>query len=224
MRAIMESAFSIAYLITVLTLGCVILRNCAGSKQYKVFGAMTQVLGCGDAFHLVPRIIGLLGPGLEKYTAALGIGTLVASVSMTIFYVMLYHVWLLRYQLRRRVWLTGLVYALAIIRVALCLFPQNRWTDADSPVSWGIYRNIPFVILGLIIIILYHHEAALKRDKTFCFMWLAALLSFAFYIPVVLWADANPLVGMLMLPKTCAYVWMVWMGYSGMKKTRRVSE
>lgn len=29
---------------------------------------------------------------------------------------------------------------------------------------------------------------------------------------VVLWADAFPPVGILMIPKTCAYVWVVLMG------------
>ena len=47
-------------------------------------------------------------------------------------------------------------------------------------------------------------------------MWLTIVLSFAFYLPVVLWADAVPLVGMLMIPKTCAYVWAVVIGYRAM--------
>lgn len=46
------------------------------------------------------------------------------------------------------------------------------------------------------------------------------VLSFAFYIPVVLFADTIPMVGMLMIPKTCAYVWTVWLGYSDMKKVQ----
>ena len=37
------------------------------------------------------------------------------------------------------------------------------------------------------------------------------------YIPVVLWAEVNPLIGMLMIPKTCAYVWTVLIGYNAMK-------
>jgi len=48
-------------------------------------------------------------------------------------------------------------------------------------------------------------------------MWLTIVLSFGFYIPVVLWADINPLIGMLMIPKTCAYVWTVLIGYNAMK-------
>ena len=44
------------------------------------------------------------------------------------------------------------------------------------------------------------------------------VLSFAFYIPVVLWADVIPMIGMLMIPKTCAYVWTVVIGYNAMRK------
>ena len=44
-------------------------------------------------------------------------------------------------------------------------------------------------------------------------MWLAFFFIFGFYIPVVLFADVIPLLGMLMIPKTCAYVWIVFMGY-----------
>ena len=37
-------------------------------------------------------------------------------------------------------------------------------------------------------------------------------------IPVVLWADVIPMIGMLMIPKTCAYVWTVLIGYKAMEK------
>jgi hypothetical protein len=38
-------------------------------------------------------------------------------------------------------------------------------------------------------------------------------LSFAFYIPVPLCAHRVPAVGALTLPKACAYVWLLVMGY-----------
>ena len=56
-----------------------------------------------------------------------------------------------------------------------------------------------------------------SNDKAFKFMWLTIVLSFGFYIPVVLFADMIPLIGMLMIPKTCAYVWTIWIGFSAMK-------
>ena len=49
-------------------------------------------------------------------------------------------------------------------------------------------------------------------------MYLAIILSFLFYIPVVLWADVHPMIGMFMLPKTCMYIWMVVMGYQESKR------
>jgi len=214
MQAIMESVFSILYLITVIMIGCYIIRHQKQNRQYMLFGIMTLILGFGDAFHLIPRIIALWTTGLESYTVALGFGKLVTSITMTLFYVILYHVWRIRYNIEGKNKLTVSVYALAVIRIALCLFPQNKWLSADAPVAWGIYRNIPFVILGIIIIIIYFQMTGKKNDKTFRFLWLAVLISFSFYIPVVLWADLYPLIGMLMLPKTCAYVWLIWMGFS----------
>ncbi len=71
--------------------------------------------------------------------------------------------------------------------------------------------------MGMLIIVLFYKSAKEHNDKSFRFMWFTIVLSFAFYIPVVLWADVNPLIGMLMIPKTCAYVWTVWIGYSDMK-------
>ena len=99
--------------------------------------------------------------------------------------------------------------------------PQNQWLSANPPLSWGIYRNIPFALLGLVIIVLFYRSAREHQDAAFRWMWLTITLSFGFYIPVVLWADVVPLVGMLMIPKTCAYVWVVWMGFSDMHRKRK---
>ncbi len=104
------------------------------------------------------------------------------------------------------------------LRIVLCLMPQYAWLSAAAPLSWGIYRNIPFALMGLIIIVLFYKSAKENNDSSFRWMWLTIVLSFAFYIPVVLWADVIPMIGMLMIPKTCAYVWTVLIGYKAMKK------
>lgn len=218
MQAIAETLFDIIYLVTVITIGTLMIRQCKGNLQYKLFGIMAVTLGLGDAFHLVPRAIALCTTGLEDYTVALGIGKLITSVTMTVFYILLYYVWRLRYQVEGKRNLTVIVYVLALIRVILCLFPQNEWIHADVPLSWGIYRNIPFALLGLLVILLFYKNAKERKDRSFRFMWLTVVLSFGFYIPVVLWADAIPVIGMLMIPKTCAYVWTVVIGYQDMRK------
>lgn len=219
MQAIMETAFDAVYLVTVLTLGVRMIRQKAADRQYRLFGWMAVVLGAGDAFHLVPRAWALCTTGLENYTAALGLGKAITSVTMTVFYLLLYTVWRQRYRVEGRKGLTALVGLLAGLRVLLCLMPQNRWLSIDAPLAWGIYRNIPFALLGLVIIVLFYRSAKANGDRAFRWMWLTIVLSFGFYIPVVLWADSFPLIGMLMIPKTCAYVWTVAIGYRAMKQS-----
>ena len=179
---------------------------------------MAVVLGAGDSFHLVPRALALCTTGLENYVVPLGLGKWITSVTMTVFYVLLYYVWRKRYQVKGQKSVTLAVYLLSAARVVLCMMPQNKWLEAQSPLSWGIYRNIPFALLGLLIIVLFYRSAKEKNDTAFRWMWLTIVLSFGFYIPVVLWADTIPMIGMLMIPKTCAYVWTVLIGYAAMKK------
>lgn len=212
MGAIMESVFCVAYLIVTTLLGYRMLIRAGGDKQQLHFGILTLTLVGGDSFHLVPRIYGNLTGRLGEITGILGFGTLVTSVTMTVFYVLLYHFWCGRYDKSVKSGMTVVVYFLAVCKIVLCLFPQNNWFSADAPLAWGIYRNIPFTILGGIIVYLFFTEAR-KRDKSFSFAWLAILLSFLFYVPVVLFADMMPIMGMLMLPKTACYVWLVVMGY-----------
>lgn len=217
MQAIFETIFDIVYLISVVTLGIFMIRGSKGRKQYFLYGLMAVILGCGDAFHLVPRAVALCTTGLDNYTAALGVGKMITSVTMTVFYVLLYYVWRIRYKIEGRQRTTVVVWFLAVVRILLCFMPQNAWTSVDAPLSWGIYRNIPFAILGAVIVVLFYCSAKEGNDKDFRLLWLAVIISFGCYIPVVLFADAVPPVGMLMIPKTCAYVWIVVMGYRAMK-------
>ena len=218
MQALVETLFDAVYLITVITLGLRMIRGSRGNRQFRLFGWMAVVLGAGDAFHLIPRAQALCTTGLDSYTVALGSGKWITSITMTVFYVLLYYVWRYRYRIQGQKTLTAAVYALAGVRILLCMMPQNDWLSASAPLAWGIYRNIPFALLGALIIVLFYRSAKAANDTAFRWMWLTIVLSFGFYIPVVLWADAVPLIGMLMIPKTCAYVWTVLIGYRAMRR------
>ncbi|MDR2103097.1 MAG: hypothetical protein LBP42_03225 [Treponema sp.] len=211
MKFLGESAFSALYLVTAIILGVLTLRNARGRKEHLLFGATILVLGGGDAFHLVPRIFPPTAAGLHD--RALGFGTLVTSITMTVFYVMLYHVGRNRYRTKSAV-PTAAVYTLAVLRVGLCLFPQNNWFSPEASWEWGIFRNIPFVFLGALVTAFFYIKAKEQRDRPFRFMWLAITLSFVFYLPVVLFAGSYPLFGLFMIPKTLMYIWIIWMGYA----------
>lgn len=207
MPALPESIFDICYLVFAIVSGILLLKKSKGRKYVRIFGIMTLLLGCGDTLHLVPRVLNYWTDG--DYTAALGIGKLVTSITMTLFYILIEYARRDRYKITGEKGVLASVWILGIIRIALCCFPQNGWTSAEPSLLWGILRNIPFALLGILTVVLWLRSA--KNDKPLRLMWLAITLSFLFYIPVVLFAQTMPMIGMLMLPKTCMYVWMIVM-------------
>lgn len=196
-----ESFFDIAYLIIAIGIGVYLLIK-ARNKLQKLMGVAALILGCGDAFHLVPRVLNYF---INKdFTMALGTGKLITSVTMTMFYVLMYYIFQHNYDVQPHKGVSLSIWGLSAIRIVLCLFPQNEWLHNSSPLFWGILRNIPFAVLGLIIVILFFK--CRKDDQCFRWIWLYVTLSFLFYIPVVVGADAVPILGALMLPKTVCYL------------------
>lgn len=204
-----ESTFDILYLLFAIICGILILRR-ANSRAGKLMGAAALTLGIGDAFHLIPRVLNYFVTA--NFTAALGIGKLVTSVTMTVFYVLMYYIWLETYAEPEKKPLTAAIWVLAAIRIVLCLFPQNRWLENDSGVLWGVLRNVPFVVLGAIIVALYFKSR--NKNRHFRLIWLLVTLSFLFYIPVAVAAGIVPILGMLMLPKTVCYILILAAFYS----------
>ena len=200
-----ESTFDILYLLFAIASGILILRRARG-KTERHMGLAALILGCGDAFHLVPRVLNYFVEA--DFTAALGIGKLVTSITMTLFYVLMYYIWIGHYHKTENKQLTCFVWALTALRVIICLFPQNGWLTNEGGVTWGILRNIPFTVLGGLIVALYYGTR--QEEPRFRFMWLYVTLSFLFYLPVAVGASLVPILGMLMLPKTVCYLLLVW--------------
>ena len=211
-QAIAETIFDIIYLSFALFAGLIMLTK-GNNPLVKKAGLMAALLGAGDSFHLVPRCYALWTTGLEANAAALGIGKFITSITMTIFYLILYYIWRERYQIKDSKGLSVIMWLLSALRIGLCLLPQNQWLTYRQPLLFGILRNIPFAIMGVIIIVIFHREINRTEDKVFRYMPLAVILSFGFYLPVVLFSGIIPVIGILMIPKTLAYVWIVLMGW-----------
>ena len=211
-----ESVFCAGYLLFALVASILFLlgRQGANPAYSATCAAMTFLLGAGDAFHLVPRIV-INAKGetddpavLRCRTFWLGLGNLVSSITMTVFYILLFEAMaLLQGPSAQTLPGFGLVrillVVLAVVRVALCLFPQNRWFTGDGERSWGIRRNVPFVAMGVITVlylVLWYQEWG---------MALLVTLSFACYMGVVLYAHERPMMGMLMIPKTVCYIILI---------------
>jgi hypothetical protein len=200
-----ESTFDLIYLLYAIVIGIIILLR-QKNRTEGMIGSAVLILGIGDAFHLIPRVLNYFVSA--DFTVWLGFGKLVTSITMTVFYLLLYRIWLRVYeeQENRRTSMT--VCVLVAVRIFLCLLPQNRWLQNDSSVLWGVIRNIPFVMLGCVIVYLYY----CRREEIRCLrsVWLLVTLSFLFYIPVAVAASLVPMLGMLMLPKTVCYMLLIW--------------
>lgn len=209
-QAIAETVFDVLYLSFAVIAGLIMLAK-GTQPLVKKAGLMAVLLGAGDAFHLIPRAYALWTTGLAANGAALGMGKFITSITMTIFYFILYYIWRERYQIQGRNGLTATMWVLYALRILLCLLPQNQWLAYRQPLLFGVLRNIPFAIIGILMIVLFAQESKKAGDRIFRAMPLAVGLSFGFYLPVVLFSGIAPAVGMLMIPKTLAYVWMIWM-------------
>lgn len=206
-----ESIFDILYLIIAIYFGIRIIRN-KNNRLNLLMGSSVLILGLGDLFHLVPRILSYFtNYDLNMY---LGIGKLITSITMTIFYIFMYYIFEKNYKFKNDN-IKYIIICLSIIRIVLCLLPQNNWIINDSNLYMSIVRNIPFIFIGLIIILLYYRFK--NNDKYFKSIWLLVLMSFTFYIPVILFTNINPLFGALMLPKTVCYILIILKFYKRSK-------
>lgn len=169
--AIMESIFDITYLSVVLFLGIRLLLE--KSKNAKFFGVMAIILGVGDSFHLLPKVISHLSyGGFDANVSSLLWGKFITSITMTIFYVMFYRYYSAQSKdndTNKR----NIIYALALIRIILTVLPQNNWGIAQENYMFGIYRNITFAIMGALLIYWCYKnrdKAGLKNMSLYIFL------------------------------------------------------
>jgi hypothetical protein len=100
-------------------------------------------------------------------------------------------------------------------------FPQNEWNNTVPPWTWSMYRNIPLMVQGLGAAYLILRDATAAHDRTFKWVGYMILVSYAFYTPVILFVRQMPLIGMLMIPKTLAYVAIAWLAFANLYRERQ---
>ena len=166
----------------------------------------------GDAFHLVPRIIRAFKGTNEKIKKQLGIGLQVSSITMTVFYIILLYIWKLTFPALKAPFIVeAMIYVSAIIRIVVCFLPQNNWCSDEGNLKLSIIRNAVFAVTGIGIIILYAMSGN-TGNLHMTRMVAAIIISFGCCLPVILLSKKKPKVGLLMIPKICAYMWVIVMG------------
>ena len=209
---VMEAVFDAAYLIFDLVAAGLFFIFSQGNMLFILYGILTLTLCGGDAFHLVPRIIRAVRGSSDKIKRQLGIGLQVSSVTMTVFYIILMYIWKFTFpELKMPAIIAAMIWISAVVRIVICMLPQNNWCKDEGNMKLSIIRNAVFAVTGIGVIILY-----LISGNTYGYhltrMAAAIIISFGCYIPVTLFSKIKPKVGLLMIPKTCAYMWIIVMG------------
>ena len=107
----------------------------------------------------------------------------------------------------------GFIIFLIIVRFILLALPGNEWTLNSNNLFYGIIRNVPFALLGGIIV----YEFIKSKKNPFDKMGIWIIVSFVCYIIVVVGSGFIPALGAFMMPKTIAYFIIIYLGYKELK-------
>ena len=209
---LMEAIFDALYLMFDLVASIIFFVFSKGDPLFILYGILTLTLCGGDAFHLVPRIIRAVRGSSDKIKRQLGIGLQVSSITMTIFYIILMYIWKFTFpELNVPIMIEAMIWISAVVRIVICMLPQNNWCTDEGNMKLSIIRNAVFAVTGIGVIILYLMSGN-TNGYHMTRMAVAILISFGCYLPVTLFSKTKPKIGLLMIPKTCAYMWIIAMG------------
>ena len=230
MRMWTEVTFNVAYLVVVWGLVAVMARR--RDQVAPGESAVAQrirwafaLLALGDTGHVGFRILAYAQGDLAtrfslfgQELGLVGLGALSTAVTVTFFYVLMLDAWRLHFD-RKYGPFEYLLLAAAAARLAIMIPAANQWNSVVPPQPWSLYRNLPLVIQGLGLAYLVLRDARRAGDRPWTWIGISILVSYACYTPVILFVQQAPLVGMLMIPKTLAYVAIGLIAYRSLYAT-----
>jgi hypothetical protein len=219
-----EVVFNVLYLLTVWGLVIAMTRRLDEVRTTNLpvaryFILAFALLALGDTGHVGFRVWAYALGNLEAEISLfgfnlglVGLGALSTAITVTLFYLVMLFIWSAHF--RQPLGIFGAILILSVgARFVIMAFPQNQWNSTVPPQPWSIWRNLPLVVLGLGVAYLILRDARKQADRTFMWIGIMILVSYAFYAPVILFVQQIPVIGMLMIPKTLAYVAIAIIAY-----------
>jgi hypothetical protein len=223
----MEVTFNVVYLIVVWGLVVAMARreeavSPGDLRVARLIRWAFTFLALGDTGHVGFRVLAFAQGDLEatvrlfgRELGLVGLGAMSTAITVTIFYVLMLEVWRVRFGKRYGPF-EYLLLAAAVLRLLIMIPAANEWNSSVPPQPWSLYRNLPLTVLGLGIAYLILRDARRSGDRPFAWIGVCILVSYAMYIPVILFVQQVPTIGMLMIPKTMAYVAIGFIAYFGL--------
>jgi hypothetical protein len=219
-----EIGFNVTYLIVIWGLvGVMIIKRQQVAAQDWPAARLViwafALLALGDTGHVGFRVLAYALGSLDTQVSVLGVqlglvglGALSTAITVTIFYMLMLGLWRVRFD-RQFGWFEYLLLAAGVFRLGFMLLPVNHWNSVVPSQPWSTIRNLPLMLQGLGVAYLFLRDAGASGDRAFRWMGIMILVSYACYIPVILFVQQVPIVGMLMIPKTMAYVAIGFLAY-----------
>ena len=206
----MEITFNVLYLIAIYVLVFIMYGKFRQERhlQKNIAGPFLLaflLLAVGDTGHVGFRVAAYALGGLDENALLVGLGALATAATVTVFYMLMLHVWQTQSGGKK-----GPIYwtiiSLGVVRLVFMTIPGNRWGQVIPPMEFSYVRNIFLTVMGLAVAALYLNLSRTKNRSFNMAAGICILISYGFYIPVILFIRSVPMLGMLMIPKTLAYV------------------
>ncbi len=223
-RVLIETSFNLVYLVVIwwLVITMWLRRVFVAPQDLRTADLIMWAfafLGFGDIGHVGFRVVAFALGGLDVPVTLGGrqvllapLGSLATAITFTIFYILMLMAWHERYH--KPYGLLGYcLFALAIMRLLIMTHPDNGWQNLQAVQPWSLYRNLPLMMIQLGLAYLILREAVSARDRAFIWLAVMILVSFVCYAPVILFQQQVPQIGMLMIPKTLAYLVMAFLSF-----------
>ena len=223
-RMWVEISFNVTYLVVVwgFVIAMLLRRPMLATEARRLADLFIWAFGLlalGDTGHVGFRVWAYARGGLDTTIRLLGaqvglvgLGALSTAITVTFFYALVLLAWQRRFA-KSLGWFGYLLLAAALARLVVMAFPQNDWNSSVPPWTWAMIRNVPLMVQGFGVAYLLLRDAVAAGDHTFKLVGIMILVSFGFYLPVILFVQRVPMLGMLMIPKTVAYVAIAWLAY-----------
>jgi hypothetical protein len=230
----MEVSFDTIYLIVIWGLVLSMYRGRSDVRpEDRRVAKLTMIafalLALGDTGHVGFRVLAYAMGDMTAQLSLLGIqfgllglGTLATAITVTLFYALMLAIWRARFNKEFGTF-EHLLLVAALVRLLLLALPANEWSSLVPPQPWSTIRNLPLLIQGLGVAYLFLRDARANKDRTFWWTGIMILVSFACYVAVILFVEQVPLIGMLMIPKTIAYVVICLLAYNELFRAPAVS-
>lgn len=224
----MEIIFDISYLVVIWILTILMYKNRKKlTPQNKTIGKLFILafflLALGDTGHVGFRVPALLLGGVEQNALLLGLGALATAITVTFFYMIVTEIWRVRFDKKRGMLWWALII-IGVARLVIMAFPQNEWLKHTLPFGWSLARNIPLMVQGLALAFAFLVCGVKKKDNFSVLVSIMIFISYAFYIPVILFVKDIPMLGLLMIPKTLVYVAIAVIAYITLFKRQTIKK